>query len=136
MDVEDVRNALKDIAERDWGKNQRPVFLSSLPKLLSEGFDIDYKLVLGDVSLKKFIEDSPLQAGYRLVMHPRQRAKLGIIPANAAYEFPDDRPSEDFLGFTNQDVDGFLRVMKSMDADELSRISLPATLFIKLLGDR
>lgn len=135
MDIEQLKAALRDIVVRDWEKYQQPVYLSSLPKLLSNGFGIDYKLVLGDSSLKQFVEESPVDAGYRLVKHPKQRAKLGIVPANVNYDFPEDF-ADSIPDFTSQDVDAFVKIMRSLSGDELSRISLPATLVIKLLGDR
>lgn len=136
MTIDDLVNALRDIASEDWQAYQQPVLLSRLPKKLAERLHGDYKSILGVGSLKNFIKESPPDRGFRLVEHPTQRAKLGVVPRGIDFEFPieSDAPSSGAL--SKQDIEGFTRVLRSLTPDELRRVTLPANLVVRLLDTK
>ena len=138
MNIDDLAAALRTIAEENWQKFQQPIFLSVLPKRLVDRLQADYKQVLGEQSLKSYIQASGSEKGYRLVEHPTQRAKLGLVPAGISFEFPlDDKVAAVYKNeLSRQDIDGFVRVLQSMSADELRSVSLPAHLVVTLLSKR
>lgn len=131
---DDLANTLRDIASEDWQAYRQPVLLSRLPKKLSERRPpIDYKLILGTGSLKSFIRDNAPAGGYRLVEHPTQRAKLGIVPASVDFEFPIELDTPTSEALSRQDIEGFTRVLRFLTPDELRCVSLPASLVLRLL---
>lgn len=137
MDTSRLSDALRHIAIDGWEQKKQPVFLSHLPKKLAEILGADYKTFLGDVSLKKFIAQSDSSLGYQLAQHPTQMAKVGILPWGVPYEFPLEPGAEPAPeGISAQDIVGFARILRSMTPDELVRTSLPASLVVRLLGDK
>lgn len=137
MTTDDLASALRDIAEETWQASRKPMLLSGLPSELGKRLPEDYKLVLGDETLKSYIKASGSNNGYRLVEHPTQKAKLGIVPAGASFEFFTESTipvaSEDL---SRQDIEGFVRVLRSLPTDELRGLSLPAGLVVRLLGTK
>lgn len=98
--MEDQRNlvtAVKTITENHWTERNSPVLLSALPQLL-EGEAPDFRAVLGSRTLKAFIKETGESAGYKLVEHPTQRARVGVAPTAAEYKFPSEPapPHDDF----------------------------------------
>lgn len=137
MNVDDLSSALREIAQDHWKIIQQPVLLSGVPTRLQEKLGGDYKEVLGGESLKSFIKTSGSKNGYQLVEHPTQRAKLGLIPGDVVFEFPEDEAKDVPLSsaLTKQDIDGFVKVLKCLTAEELTRVTLPASLLVKLLSN-
>ncbi|WP_322071929.1 hypothetical protein [Paraburkholderia bannensis] len=135
MTIENLSEALRAIAEEGWRARSQPVLLSALPKMLSERLREDYKPVLGSRSLKNFIKGSGPAKGYRLVEHPSQRAKLGIVPAGVDFEFSDETGiAEALADVSKQDIEGFVKVLASLTPDELRQVSLPASLVVRLMS--
>jgi len=137
MTTDDLVAALRRIAIEGWESNKQPVFLSYLPKLLSEALGADYRDLLGGMSLKKFIVQSDASVGYQIAQHPTQRAKVGILPAGVSYEFPAG-PDAIVVrqGVSRADVNGFVSVLRSMSTEELFRTSFPASFVVRLLDDK
>jgi hypothetical protein len=133
MTKDDLIGALQAVAKNFWDEYQRPMLLSQLPKVLEGHLQADYKPLIGTASLKSFIKETEAVGAYRLVEHPTQRAKVGIVPNVSDFEFTAEMelPSTDRL--SRQDIEGFTRVLHSLTADELRRVSLPASLVVRLL---
>lgn len=136
MTTDNLANTLREIAIENWQAFRQPMLLSGLPKKLSERLDADYRQILGAVTLKKFIKDSGPAMGFRLVEHPTQRSKLGIVPTDVDFEFQIEPsiPVSDTLSY--QDIQGFTRVLRSLTPDELRRMALPASLVVRLLDSK
>lgn len=133
MDVNDLSDALRQIAENYWADHSRPHLLSALPRELSTRLGSDYKTLIGDESLKTFISRTGETSGYRLVEHPTQRAKLGIVPAGVDYTFETAEASSPAAGASREDVQAFARVLLSLSADERKSLTLPAEVVARLL---
>ena len=134
MDVDDLSRALREITDAHWADNQRPVFLSALPKELLQRIGGDYKAVLGEESLKTFIgKTSGNASGYKLVEHPTQHAKLGVVPVSVEFEFELEEAPSTRSRLTREDVQAFARVLQSFSADERKAMALPATAVARLL---
>jgi hypothetical protein len=133
MTKDDLIGALQAVAKNFWDEYHRPMLLSQLPKVLEDHLHGDYKSLIGTTSLKSFIKDTEAAGTYRLVEHPTQRAKVGIVPNGSDFEFSAEMepPSTDRL--SRQDIEGFTRVLHSLTLDELRRVSLPASLVVRLL---
>lgn len=133
MTREELIVALQAIAQESWSAHQSPTLLSHLPKVLEQRLQSNYKLVLGAESLKGFIKASQAAGMYRLVEHPTQRAKLGIVPAGVDFEFLPEKVNQVTDALSKNDIEGFMRVLNSLTSDELRGLSLPAVLVVKLL---
>jgi hypothetical protein len=134
MTSDKLAEAMRAVAEENWHALRQPMLLSELPRKLAERLNADYKLLLGSESLKGFIKSTGPSNGYRLVEHPIQRAKLGLVPSNVDFEFTVDSEGAGLLkDVSTRDIEGFVRVLRSLTPDELSRVLLPAHLVVKLL---
>lgn len=137
MKNDDLLKALRAIAEESWASRNEPVLLSVLPKLLSDRLSGDYRETLGSRSLKSFIKESGEKNGFYLIEHPTQRAKLGIAPVGAGYKFPSDdsiMPTVDEI--SDQDVNGFVRILETLTPEEIGRVSFPASFLVRLLSKK
>ena len=82
---EELISFLSERSREEWEKNSFPYLLARVgPDLRDRGED--YRLIIGeDRTLKQFVAASDQ---LKLVQHPRQKAKIGIIPAQEEFEFP------------------------------------------------
>ena len=137
MMTNELTAALGRITKANWSSLSQPILLASLPKLLEETIGSDYRSLLADQSLKSFIKATESTGQYRLVQHPTQSAKVGLIPAEAAYEFPiisSNVVAREDVG--HRDVEGFVRVLTSLTTEELRQVALPATLVVRIFSIR
>lgn len=125
--------ALRNITQEYWDKHQFPLLLSQLPKELEAQTEGDYKPLLTPGGLKRFIKESELEGGYRLVEHPSLRAKIGIVPSEVEFEFQQFTNPQSIDTVSRQDIEGFCKILKSLTPDERRTFSLPATLVVRLL---
>jgi hypothetical protein len=133
VDEERLRAALRELAVKEWDENKRPVFLSHLPRILRERFEIDYKLVLGGRSIKQFIASNSPDSGFKLVQHPVQRAKVAMVPSQADFAFSAEPVAvAELKEITVHDVRGFFNVLNNLPSEELARLQLPADLVVRL----
>lgn len=133
-------------AEAAWEKDQQPYLLAFLsPDLVKEG--VDYKEVLGGQRLKDFLNAAP--AHIKLVFHPHQKSKIGIIPANKDYIFPvaapepapvaepkalpDDRGGRSKRRYI---VSQFLQLVAELDDVDAAQVQIPTLILAKLLREQ
>lgn len=83
---------LRSKAEAAW-QEHRPYLLSFAAPDMAEA-EIDYRSVLNGERLKAFVERTEGEGRYRLVKHPHQRAKIGIVQPDNAFEFETDDRDE------------------------------------------
>lgn len=126
--------ALRAISEKYWAERKSPVLLSALPRMLESEIP-DYRTVLGLRTLKAFIKETGEAAGYKLVEHPVQRARVGIAPTAAAYEYPlESPPPKTIPSKSNQGVTlAFFRALATLPDAELDKVVIPASVLVKLL---
>lgn len=124
-----------------WKNGEQPYHLSLVAgDLKAEG--VNYKDILGDEKLKAFVARTSDENGYRLVEHPLKKPKIGIVPADAKFEFTDipplprSSPNPKLLAPSSQDraVLDFLQVLSKLDDADLDTVIIPTRVFVKLLG--
>jgi hypothetical protein len=134
---------LKKKTDEFWQQPEHQPYLLSraVPDLKAEG--IDYQTILGDEKLKMFVKRTGATGGYRLVEHPIQKPKVGIVPADVQFSFPSastDRASAEHRSVTDSDrervVLAFLRALSSLTDGDLEAVTIPVRVLAKLLGDR
>lgn len=130
---------LEDFASDQWENNSCPILLSNLPPLISSK-NPNFKSELNGLSLKSFISKEEQNHKFKLIQHPTQKEKLGIIPRGKSYVFPespalpkeisdsieDDKSSEKTL------LD-FLKLLKKLPSEDLIQIQLPISILVKFV---
>lgn len=68
-------------ATSHWNATREPYLIANLPSDLMAANGIGYKSIIGDQRLKEFIKATESQGSYRMIEHPSQKAKIGVIPS-------------------------------------------------------
>ena len=82
---EGIANYIIARAQQEWDERRYPLLLSRIsPELTLQG--VNYKEVLPTgLTLRQFV--STLDKNVRIVVHPTQRAKIGIVPNDSTFVF-------------------------------------------------
>lgn len=149
MAVEPSENGLmaflKMRVAEHWNDDSTPYLLSNLPSdLKPEG--VDYREVLGEEKLKAFAKRTEGAETYRLVEHPTQKAKIGLVPSDSQFEFVVDetvkeesevnsvqRPKK---GEGSRAVLDFLHALNKLTDEDLNEIIIPTKIWVKLIARR
>ncbi len=143
---QEVKAALKKIADAHWDARKTPILLSELPEKL-EAEAPDYKEVLAGKSLKAFALSVGEDSGFKLISHHSQRAKLGLAPANVDFEFPKEEATQpgatcpaigqegarDRGPRSQEPVLVLLRALRALPPEELEKVVIPVSILVKLL---
>lgn len=139
MNQEELKTAIKAIADKHWTTNQQPILLSEVaPTLTRIAGEVDYRTLLDGKSLKAFIKDTGDMHGYRLVEHPTQSAKVALAPLDSKFEFPVavteklPKKSNAISRCENKAV-ALLEILSVLPEEDLAQISIPVSLLVKLL---
>lgn len=134
----EIIDNLRQIAESQWKTSQQPVLLSNLPPLLAEK-NSAYKDALGGKSLKDFISQTENDGRYKLITHPNQFAKLGLVPTpeGEGFQFPEASSKSDNFSIVDRSSEkaliDFLRALKKLPAQDLAEVRIPITVLVKML---
>jgi hypothetical protein len=135
----DLEVFLKSKAYHFWQEEQPYLLSQAGPEL--KAAKIDYRTILGDEKLKAFVKRTGVTGGYRLVEHPIQKAKVGIVPADVQFSFPTartDGASAERRLTTVSDrgrvVLAFLRALSSLTDEDLEAVSIPVRVLAKLVA--
>jgi hypothetical protein len=129
-------------AQERWQDAQQPYLLSLVGPDL-KALAVDYHAIIGLERLKTFAKRTEDSGGYKLVEHPRQKAKVGVVPAESEFAFPEDdmhrhsASAEQYLDSGNERervVIGFLRALSRLSNEELDGVVIPTRVLVKLLG--
>lgn len=135
-EIDDLNNALKDIAEEHWTSFEYPILLSNIPPLLQEKVS-NYKEVLKGTSLKAFIKESAGKSGYKLHEHPQQKARVGIIPASEHYEYEIQDTTDSSIAIDSKKREevliSFFKSLATLPKEEIEKVNIPASVIVKLL---
>lgn len=134
-DQNSLVTAIKIICDRRWEEKHSPVLLSAMPKLLEAELP-NYRSVLDSRTLKAFIKETGEAASYKLVEHPTQLARVGVAPASADYEFPQELTSPPKTSAIKSSKDAtlaFFRALATLPDTDLDKVVIPASVLVKLL---
>ena len=139
--MKDFEGLVKSLVVDYWQNHHRPLLLSQLPPILNKNLASEvYKdLISQGGSLKRVLKETQKDGGYKLVEHPKKKAKVGLIPAKESFDF-EVEDSAQRLGFSTdgnfcpRDIEGFMRVLTSLSPEELKVMQLPASLVVRLWG--
>lgn len=131
----ELKTALRDIAKEHWTKYSHPVLLSNLPPLIDEKIQ-DYKELLRGSSLKSYIIKESGAANVKLVEHPIQKAKVGIVPADTDFQFepiPTDASAARKPKFDPSILLTFLNELSKLPDTEIEKVNIPVSVLVKLI---
>jgi hypothetical protein len=129
---------------RDEWQPDKPYLLARLsPDLKEQG--VDYKEVLQGQRLKDFLRSVPDQV--RLVFHPDQRSKVGVVLPENDFEFgiaqndgdeprPNTRHEHTNLTRRRYLVMGFLQLLGELDQRSAEQVVIPTHILSRLLRDQ
>ena len=130
-----LQNTILEISQSYWDKQKQPLLLSGLPKLIEEQIP-DYRALLNGLTLKLFILDTGKVAGYKLIVHPSQPARIAVAPSAANYAFPPDQKKDKqikILENNRQVTLAFLDALAALPTAEIDKVIIPTSVLIKLL---
>lgn len=132
-------------AQQTWDDDGTAYLLARLsPELREQG--IDYKGVIGPQTLKEFVSGAPDKL--RVVLHPTQRSKVGLVPAGIDFEFPaalempakDTPPAAQPRTTSRQSarytVMAFLELIGKLEPGDAERVQIPTDVLAKLFRTR
>lgn len=134
-------------AKEAWDERQQPYMLARLsPELAGEG--VDYKSVLGEVRLKDFFQTAGDQV--RVVIHPTQKTKIGLVPAGTEFEFAPGEDGPPARGSQEPQTDNlrasaarrryivsnFLGLLAELNDEDAAQVQIPTVILTKLLRDK
>ncbi len=132
---------LKNQAEKAWEKNEP--YLLSLAGSDLENNKIEYRTILSGERLKAFAERTQGEDTYKIVRHPHQKARIGILKYDAEFEFDiSDQKllSNKTLKNANENRNllllDFLDAISKLPDTDIDSIVLPTRVLLKLAGKR
>lgn len=149
-DLEEISEAqlidfLGERAKVHWEKKGEPYLLSLVsPDLKSDRKT--FKDAIGGGSLARWAEGTE-QDQFKVVRHPVQKAKVGIIPGDKTYDYPVDDLNEIGGGhrlLAEVSIKGrsrkpvvvrFLESLSRLDEEDLAKVQIPVSVIVKLLNE-
>ena len=133
-------------AQQAWDDKQQPYLLARLsPDLIKVG--VNYKEVLGEQRLKDFLRSAPDRV--KIVAHPSQKAKIGLIPSDKEFEYDVTTPPTDTKAPATSSpiekgggsrrryiVTNFLQLLAELDDADAAQVQIPTHILTKLMRDR
>jgi hypothetical protein len=122
---------------------ERQPYLLSLagPDLAAAG--IEYREILDGEKLKPFAERTAGEGRYQFVKHPRQRAKLAIVPHGADFHFESEevegaetRDSRRGESNEGQVLTDFLDALSKLPPEDIDGVVIPTRVLVKLARKR
>ncbi len=142
MNETELKEFLVERVKTHWEVAKNMLFLADVPSELREHKHIDYRDVLGEKRLKAFVSETEQAGGYRLVQHPNQKAKLGLVPYEEKFEFPDSEKDETkskqashLPSNTRKITLDFLAIVNSLPMSDRLEVNIPTRVIAKLLND-
>lgn len=130
--------AAKAKAAWDAPEDSRPYLLSFTgPDFHDAG--IDYQTALCGERLKAFVERTEGENSYRVVKHPTQSAKIGLVPWGVDFQFEDagapasrTRDRQDRPMIRGSILVEFLNALSILPESDLDGMVIPARVLVKL----
>ena len=141
MDETQLKEFLIERVKFYWSTPKKVLLLADVPSEL-EHKKLNYRDILGEKRLKAFATETQGADGFKLIEHPHQKAKLGLVPYESEFEFPAtvvEEPAPKRLKHlpsnTRRTTLDFLSIVNSLTEKEQSEIVIPARIVAKLLAD-
>ncbi len=124
-----------------WLKNATPYLFSSLGYEIKKNFESDdLERVLQRDKLISWIKDKQDSAGVKIIRHPIQKEKLGLIPSEQNFSFdPEEGKTEHQVksrkNKNNREiVTDFLLALSRLPEHEIEKVTIPVSVLAKLVS--
>jgi len=115
-----------------WKNNQSPLLVSQL------GGDYpkeEVRKATKGLSLVKWIKENQGELQLKVVVHPSQDQKIGLIPSSESFSYGEDVKSEKVSSNDKELTLAFLDLLKSRcNQQELDQIQIPTKILVRLLS--
>lgn len=136
----EIIDFLKSKADAAW-QDEQPYLLSLAgPDLEKNG--IDYRAILQGERLKAFVERTEGDERYRLVKHPHQKARIGLVKHDVKFEFEINdnashtRPSNKIHQAQGSVLLDFLNALAKLPLEDINDVAIPTRVLVKLSKKR
>lgn len=136
-DVASLKDFLRQRAKETWEERGIPYYLSLVATDLKRK-GVDYRTFTGPFRLVQWVGKEAIP-DTKLIAHPTVKAKVGLIPADADYDFSqeaavDEPPTQShFKGKRGRALLTFVETLALMPEDAAAEFSIPAKVLIALL---
>ena len=115
-----------------WNDKQSPLLVSQLG---GEYPKEEVRKATKGLSLVKWIKENQGELSLKIVVHPSQDQKIGLIPSNQNYSYDDSLNSEKVSTTDKELTLAFLDLLKSRcSQQELYQIQIPTKILVRLLS--
>lgn len=142
-----ISSAIKDLVRQKWGIDHAPYLLSNLgTDLKSKGFD--YKSIINGIKLIDFIK-SDLTSVVKIVQHPNQKTKIGLVPVGQDYDFSTEIAEKKPLIVPQHTshqprrprnarhvVMNFLEALADLEPEDLDKVHIPVSVLARLVAGK
>jgi hypothetical protein len=120
---------LKESVSENWKKTGEPFLLSSIGSKFTKE---EIKKNTGGLSITNWIRNNLDSLDLKIVSHPTQKEKIGLIPKNEKYSY---ETNEIRTNLTDRELTlSFIELLqKKCTPKELEEINLPLKVLVKLL---
>jgi len=151
MVIEDTESLLKFVearVEQNWESNKYPLLLSVIGSELSV-LKSGYIDLFAPMKFREFLSTNSADR-FEIVQHPRQKAKVGLIPCSKEFAFPIEREtseSGDSKDHRSNRSDGkrmpgkyivqnFLDLLSRLEPEDISKVNIPIDVIAKLMKSK
>ncbi|WP_173913110.1 hypothetical protein [Acinetobacter sp. Marseille-Q1618] len=123
---------LKESVSESWKKTGEPFLLSSIGSKFTKE---EIKQNTGGLSITNWIRNNLDSLDLKIVSHPTQKEKIGLIPKNQNYSYETNEISVIRTNLTDRELTlSFIELLqKKCTPKELEEINLPLKVLAKLL---
>lgn len=136
MDESSLIESILTIVDSHFKEDGQPILLSKLqPIVINKMSKEKYEKLLNGRTLKQFLQaTSSNESGYRVVIHPNQAAKIGVVPFDSEFSYDENHShTEKSAPQKSSDrVQALLKILSSLSDQDLEKIDIPVTVFVKL----
>ena len=125
-------NYLRESVSENWQKTGEPFLLSSIGSTFTKE---EIKQNTGGLSITNWIRNNLDSLDLKIVSHPTQKEKIGLIPKNEKFSYETDEISVTRTNLTDRELTlSFIELLqKKCTPKELEEINLPLKVLVKLL---
>lgn len=142
MKREELIKEVAKIVSEHWRIENNALYIADIPTKIREAKGVDYKEIIGDERLKSFALDTEGADSYKVITHPRQKAKIGLVPYGVEFSFQEE-PEDDNQKMTHnisrnsrETTLSFLELIDNLPSQEKTSIQIPAHIIAKLISKK
>lgn len=115
-----------------WKKNQSPLLVSQLGGIYNKE---QVRQATNGLSFVKWIQENQAELKLKIVVHPVQKEKIGLIPSNENFSYSSDEDSNHMSSNDKELTLAFLELLKKRcNQQELDQIQIPTKILVRLLS--